>query len=389
MKNKIVRLKKYHQRLQHPWIFKREIAPNDSSAKPGDIVTVVDKDNSFVGRGYYNPNSLITVRILSFDNEEIDKSFFDKKIKAAHIKRQDLSGQTNAYRIVFSEADGLPGLIVDIYQDTVVFQVLTLGMEMQKNILVNSITDVIKPKYIYEKSDAFFRSQEKLPLIKKWQGNPGNNIIEIFEGQIKFYVDIENGHKTGFYLDQRKARLGLRDIVKGKRVLDLFCYSGGFALAAAVFGAESVHAIDIKQDWLDLAGKNAALNHVEKNIKFVKADAFPALEEMLQSGDKFDVIILDPPSFLRSKKAINQAVRGYEALNTFALKLLHNNGILCTFSCSHNMPNEMFSAMLKNAAKNAGKAFTILKRCHQAIDHPIIKEIPETEYLKGYFLKLT
>ncbi|MDD5422368.1 MAG: class I SAM-dependent rRNA methyltransferase [Candidatus Omnitrophota bacterium] len=372
----------------HPWIFKNQVRKTDAAIKPGELVSIVDSGNKFIGVGYYNPRSEISVRILSFEKAGIDKEFFHHRIEAAYKKREPLSGVTDAYRVIFSEADALPGLIVDIYRDTAVFQVLTLGMEKFKPVIIDGLMSILKPKHLYEKSESPFRKIEGLKDIKIWHGAPGDTVIEIREGRAKFLVDIENGHKTGFYLDQRKSRLGLEGLAKGKNALDLFCYTGAFSVSAALYGAKSVRGVDIKGEWLSLAGKNAVLNGVSGNIEFIKEDAFKALKEIHASGEKFDLVIVDPPSFLKTRGSLVSASKGYKELNTLAMGALAEEGILATFSCSHSMPNETFSTILKESAAAAGKSFSILKRCHQAEDHPIVRAIPETEYLKGYFLKM-
>ncbi|MDD3906205.1 MAG: class I SAM-dependent rRNA methyltransferase [Candidatus Omnitrophica bacterium] len=371
----------------HPWIFKSQILKPDPSIKPGDITSVTDSTGKFIGRGYYNPKTALIIRLLTFIDEPIDTEFLRKRLASALEKRRATLSVTNAYRAVFSEADSLPGLIVDVYNDTAVFQVLTLGMEKLKPQVVDVIDDVLKPKYIYEKSVSSFRKIEDLKDITGWWGDEGKAIVEIFEGKTKFLVDILGGHKTGFYLDQRRSRLAFENVAKGKRVLDLFCYTGGFSVTAAVFGAQSVLGVDIKEDWLSFARENAGINGVSDRTEFKKSDAFNFLKEANASGEKFDIIILDPPSFLKSRQSLASASRGYRELNVLAMKALSDGGILATFSCSHNMPNAQFAKVLKDAESAAGKKFTILKRCHQAEDHPIVRAIPETEYLKGYFLK--
>ena len=386
--------KKGVTRPGHPWIFKNQISRSAirdprSPIKPGDIVSVRDAGGKFLGRGYYNPRSEIAVRLVSFHDEKIDGRLITERVKDALQKRKGLAAVTNAYRAVFSEADQLPGLIIDIYAGTAVFQALTLGMDKLKTLVVGAITEILKPKYIYEKGVSSFRKLEGLKDETKWWGPEGSGRIEIFEGKAKFLVDIINGHKTGFYLDQRKNRLGLGGFCKDKSVLDLFCYTGGFSVSAALFGARHVKGVDIKEEWLELARENSRLSGVAEKTEFAKADAFIALEDTLKSGRKFDIIIIDPPSFLKKKESLASASKGYRELNMLAMKTLADGGMLATFSCSYSMPNEVFSEILKKAADAAGKKFTILKRCHQSEDHPIVKSIPETEYLKGYFLKVT
>ena len=391
MQDKVIQLRKGRNgrlRPNHPWIYRGQVLKAKSAVRPGSIISVIDSNDKFIGSGYYNPRSEIAIRLFSFKDENIDAVFFNKRIRAAVEKRKDLLAKTNAYRAVFSEADSLPGLIIDIYADTAVFQALTLGMDKLKTLAVKGIEEVLKPKYIYEKSVSPFRKLEGLKDEEMWWGEPGKTMIEISEGRARFLVDIENGHKTGFYLDQRRSRMGLEGFVKDKKTLDLFCYTGAFSISAALFGASLVRGVDIKEEWLGLARKNAELNAISGKVEFIKKDCFAAMEEICSSGEKFDVIIVDPPSFLRTKDSIASASKGYKELNLSAMKALNEGGILATFSCSHNMPNEVFSKILKSAASVAGKKITVLKRCHQAEDHPIVKSIPETEYLKGYFLKI-
>lgn len=372
----------------HPWVYKRHLLKTDPSIKPGSVVDVIDSSGKRMGRGYYNPHSDIAVRILTAGDEEIGASFFASRMALAAAKRSDILKETDAYRAVYSEADGLPGLIVDLYRDTAVFQVLTLGIERFKETVVEAIDNVLKPKYIYERSDSAYRKEEGLGERRGWWGDEGSACVEMREGRARFLVDIVTGHKTGFYLDQRNSRLAAEQFSCGKDVLDLFCYTGGFAVHAALGGAKSVLAADIKEDWLALGRRNMELSGVGGRGEFVKADALELVKNLGKSRRTFDMIIVDPPSFAKSKHSVPAAVRGYETLNLSAMKMLNPGGVLATFSCSHSMANDAFSAMLKGCAARAGKSVTILKRCHQSQDHPIVRGIPETEYLKGYFLKV-
>jgi 23S rRNA (cytosine1962-C5)-methyltransferase len=373
----------------YPWIFRTQLPRSYDSIIPGSIVTVESSDGKFIGRGYFNPRSEISARILTFKDEPVDEKLFDIRMRAAVKKREALLPRTDAYRAVFSEADALPGLIIDMYADTAVLQILTLGMEKFRAAVLDRINEIIHPGYIYEKSDSGFRKREGLKLREGWCGQPGSPRIKISEGAAAFIVDIFKGHKTGFYLDQRSSRLALHSVCKNRKVLDLFCYTGAFAVHAAISGAGEVLAADIKEDWLKLGRENAELNGVGGKIAFSRADSFDLLKGMHSSGKRFDFIILDPPSFIKSKHSIVTASKGYRQLNLAAMKCLNDDAVLATFSCSHNMPNETFSNILKEAAEMAGKRLTVIKRCHQAEDHPIVRNIPETEYLKGYFFKVS
>ena len=372
----------------HPWIFKGQTLRTPAGIRAGDIVTIVNGQGGFVGRGYYNPASEIAIRLLTFKDEPIDSAFLQKRVEDAVAKRSFLSEITNARRLVFSEADGLPGLIVDQYDNTIVFQISTLGMERMKEGVLKALADTVNPEFIYEKSDSPFRKIEGLKTIKKWLLYEGKTTVEIYEGDAKFVVDIENCHKTGFYLDQRRSRAALKEISNGKTVLDLFCYTGGFSINAALGGAKHVVGVDIKPEWLALARKNAELNGVSEKIEHREGDCFDILNNICESGEKFDIIVLDPPSFVKEKKSVISAAKGYKELNTLAMRSLNEGGTLCTFSCSYNMSNEIFSDVIKKSAAEAGKNLTVLKRCHQDKDHPIVRSIPQTEYLKGYFLRV-
>lgn len=386
---KIILKKSADDFSSHPWIYKNHIASVESGIEPGNIVTINTRDNIFLGIGYYNPKSLIAARMLSNEEEPIDFNFFKERILKALQKREAFRKITNAYRVVSSEADGLPGLVIDLYNNTAVFQVNTLGMDRFKNEIIDSICEIIKPSYIYEKSDSDLRKVEGLKKVSSWHGTAGKEKILIFENKAKFIVNIIHGHKTGFYLDQRKARIAFGHIAKGKRILDIFCYTGGFSVHAALNDAVEIIAIDIKDEWLAQIKENAELNNVNRKIKFVKGNAFSVMHEFVKTKEQFDIVILDPPSFLKNKYGLQTALKGYLELNRLAMRLLSEKGVLCTFSCSHHMRNEIFSDMLKKAAALENKSYSIIKRCHQDKDHPIIKEIPETEYLKGYFLSVS
>ncbi|MBN2400796.1 MAG: class I SAM-dependent rRNA methyltransferase [Spirochaetes bacterium] len=372
----------------HPWVYKNHIAVVDPEISPGDIVSIISHDNAYLGTGYYNPKSVIAIRILSRKKEPIDNNFFNKYIFQAFQKREQLKKITNAFRIVSSEADSLPGLILDLYNNTVVFQITTLGMKRLKNEIISSIHNTIKPEYIFERSDSIMCKLEGFKPAVSWHGLQGKEKTHIHEGKGKFIVDIAHGHKTGFYLDQRKSRIAVENFAKNKKVLDIFSYTGGFAIHAALGMASKVVCIDIKNEWLEQLKYNAQINNVSEKIECIKGNAFNILRKYIQTEEIFDIIILDPPSFVKNKSGLQNAVKGYLELNRLAMRLLNNKGILCTFSCSHHMKNEIFSDMLKKAAEAEIKTFSILKRCHQDKDHPIIETIPETEYLKGYFLSI-
>jgi 23S rRNA (cytosine1962-C5)-methyltransferase len=386
---KIILKKSFNTKSSHPWIYKNHIALVDPEINTGDIADIITHDNKYFGTGYYNPKSLIAIRIISFNEEQIDKHYFTKYISNAFQKRAQIKKISNAFRIVSSEADLIPGLIMDQYNDTIVFQINTAGMDKFKNEIIYAINEIIKPDYLFEKSDTLVRRIEGLKKEVNWYGASGKENVEIYEGKAKFIVDIVHGHKTGFYLDQRKARMAITNFAKGRRVLDVFCYTGGFSVHALQNNAKEALCIDLKDEWLDQVKINAGINNIENSLTCIKGAAFNILNKLIQKKEVYDMIILDPPSFLKSKHGLKTAFKGYLELNRLAMHLLSEKGILCTFSCSHHMRNELFFEMLKNAAELENKTFSILKRCHQDKDHPIITEIPETEYLKGYFLSVS
>ena len=384
-------LKKFYVKNDpvHPWIYKNYLAKINPGINSGDVVDIITHDRRYLGTGYYNPDSVIAIRILSTEEENIDKNFIAERISQAIGKRDEIRKISNAFRVVSSEADGLPGLIVDLYNDTAVVQINTLGMDRLRDEIISSISEIIQPAYIFEKSDANVRRLEGLTQTAGWHGAEGKERVAIQEEKVKLIVDIVHGHKTGFYLDQRKARMAVGDFAKGKRVLDVFCYTGGFTVHALVNKATEVVCVDLKDQWLDLVKLNAGINNVSGSLRCIKGTAFNFLDYLISRNELFDMIILDPPSFLKSRHDLKTAIKGYLDLNRRGMKLLKEKGVLCTFSCSHHMRNEIFSDIIKKAAELEDKNISILKRCRQDKDHPVVAHIPETEYLKGYFLSVS
>ncbi len=373
----------------HPWIYRTQIE-SISQEGPGQIYDVYSSNGRFLGRGYCNQKSEITVRLLTEKQEEINGDFFAGRLKAARELREKYVKDANAYRIVFSESDGLPGLIVDRYSEHIVFQVLTLGMEAQKELLVDCLRDVLKPAFLYEKSDAQSRRLEGLGEVTKWWGKEGERELEIREGDSRFLVDIVEGHKTGFYLDQRDSRAAIKDFAQGTRVLDCFSYTGGFSIAASRCGARKVLGIDIQESQIALAKRNAELNGLSgDSVQFRAANVFEKLKELDRSKEKFDIVILDPPSFVKNKGGLEGALSGYKEINLRAMKILERGGILMTFSCSGHMDEELFLQVILDAAFDTKRGLKVLRRCGQSIDHPIDPFIPQTSYLKGFVFEVT
>lgn len=372
----------------HPWIYKSEIADIRGECADGGLVCVKSPKGSIVGCGYINRRSEITIRILDRDEFAFDEKFITARLRAALEYRQRCVSGTNAYRVVSSEGDFFPGLIVDKYDDTVVVQFLTLGVEKRKDLIVKCIGEVLSPKRIYERSDVNVRKYEGLDLRKGWLAGSGEALVEIAEGGVKYLVDVANGHKTGFYLDQRDNRMHVREYLKGKDLLDCFTYTGSFAVAAAKAGARSVFGIDISGDSVSLARKNAGINGVSNRCEFVEMNVFDALKSFEKEGRRFDAVFLDPPTFTKSKAAVDEAYRGYKEINLRAMKIMNPGGYLLTSTCSHHVTAEMFKDMLRDAANDARKTVRVIFCGTQSADHPVILSIPETEYLKAFFVQV-
>jgi 23S rRNA (cytosine1962-C5)-methyltransferase len=365
----------------HSWVFDNEIETVKGSYEPGDIVDVYDNRNKFLGRGYINPNSKIRVRILTRKNEEIDREFFKERIQQAWEYRKRLV-DTSSCRVIFGEADFLPALIVDKFGDYLVVQTLALGIDKYKDMIVELLDEIIKPKGIYERNDVPVRELEGLEQRKGFLKGQFDTTVEIVENGIKLLVDIESGQKTGYFLDQRENRAAIEPFVKGSRVLDTFTHTGGFALHAAHYGAEEVVAVDISEHAIDYVKRNAELNGFQSKIKGVVGNVFDVLREYHKDGEKFDVVILDPPAFCKSRSALKGAYRGYKEINLRAMKIIKPGGFLVTCSCSHYMNPELFMEMIQDAAKDAKKTLRQIEVRTQAKDHPILMGADESLYLK-------
>lgn len=369
----------------HPWIFSNEILKFEGSIVSGELCDVYSYDKKYIGRGFLNTASKIMVRMLSFNPIVVDESFFIERISNAYLYRKNL-GFFNNCRVVFGEADLLPGLIVDKYGDYLSIQVLSLGMEKRKDMIVHALIEVFQPKGIMERSDTPIRLKEGLdPVKQKLYPTNFNPHVIIEENGVLLQVDLENGQKTGYFLDQKNNRKALEQYVNGKRVLDCFSHTGGFALHAAHYGASSVTALDISPKACQDILENAKLNHTL--LEVVCTDAFDYLRQEMHKGE-FDVIILDPPAFTKSKDTVEKAYRGYKEINMSALKLLEKNGILITFSCSQHMTPALFLQMLKEAAVDAKKMVQMVDFKIQSPDHPTRLGSDESLYLKCVILRV-
>src|SRR5690606_2345794 len=335
--------------------------------------------NEFLGKGFLNTNSKIFVRIISRKDSELNKDYFKKLIKEANNARVDL-GYTNAYRLFFSEADGIPGLIIDKYADYLVIQISSLGIDYRKQMFVDIMVELFNPKGIYERSDMPSRIKEGLKQFKGTLYREIPDEIEIFENHIKLMIDVRNGQKTGTFLDQKQNHAAIKPYVKDKTVLDCFSHIGGFALHAASFGAKNVLALDISQDAVEIINRNAKLNNLQ--VDTLVCDVFDQLRTYVKENKKFDVIILDPPAFTKKKEDINKAYQGYKEINLQAMKLLNPGGYLITCSCSHYMYPDLFLQMISDAARDSKRKVQMIDFKIQDMDHPVIFSADQSLYLK-------
>lgn len=376
------------------WMYKNNAEDVDDSINNGALVDIVTTKGKYMGTGFLSKNSHITVRILSKDrNEIIDRDFFKRRIQFAYDFRRTLESDnlTNC-RLVFGEADQLPGLTVDRYNDILVTQISSYGLDKIKDMLYELLLQVLQEdnqdvKAIYERNDIQVRSKEGLPLEKGfWKNTQVPTTTIINENGLRLNVDVENGQKTGYFLDQKANRVLLRKMADGKRVLDCFSHTGGFALNAAYGNAKEVVAVDVSQTALDQALENAKLNHIEDKISFVKADVFKYLDEC-QVG-QYDIIVLDPPAFTKSRRTIDHAYNGYKKINMKAMKLLGRGGYLITCSCSRFMEIDNFEKMLRESAQESGVTLKQVSVTQQNHDHPILWTMEETSYLKFYIFQI-
>ncbi|HLG94496.1 MAG TPA: class I SAM-dependent rRNA methyltransferase [candidate division Zixibacteria bacterium] len=379
-------LKKNEERRSkkgHLWIFSNEIEKTEGVVE-GGLTEIFDSAGRFLAVGYYNPNTLIAARILSFEPDPIGPNFFRRRIEAALNFPPRQISRKEACRLIYGESDFLPGLVADRYGDYLAVQVMTLGMEKLKNDWVPVLLEKISPKGALWICDSPMRQMESLTSTREVFLGEVPDTVEIDEGKLVFCIDLKNGQKTGFFLDQKENRKKLAPWVNGKRVLDLFSYTGAWGLAALHYGATEVVAVDESQLALDLALENALLNRMETKIRFEKAEVFEYLTNPPPDGRKFDVVILDPPALIKSKKHFEQGKRGYFTLNRRALDWLTPGGILVTCSCSFHMAKETLWELVNVAALKAGRRLRLVDYGTQAPDHPVLVSMPETEYLKCF-----
>ncbi|TCJ14469.1 class I SAM-dependent rRNA methyltransferase [Flaviaesturariibacter flavus] len=372
----------------HPWIFANEVEKVEGSPEPGAVVDVLYADGKFCGKGYYNPASQILVRLLTREAKDtVDEAWFKRKIEACWKYRQAI-GYTENCRLVFGEADGVPQCIVDKFNDYFVIQTLALGIDRWKPALVKAIQEVFKPKGIFERNDVPVRELEGLPQHKGFLSAPFDTGIIINENGLKFHVDIENGQKTGYFLDQQDNRRYIQNIVKGQDVLGAFTYTGTFEIHAAHYGAKSVLGLDISQNAVDQANRNAALNGLESIVKFEQANAFDVLKQWGKEGKKWDVVMLDPPAFTKSRANIQKAITGYKEINLRGMKLVKPGGFLVTSSCTNLVNPELFLQIIEMAAKDARRPIRQVTFQTQSQDHPIVWGMENTQYLKFLIIEV-
>lgn len=400
-------------RRGHPWVYGEEITStateglgegetvtgsSTETLEDGCLADVFSEKGAYLGTGFISQKSKIRVRLLSADaNETFGEAFFRRRVKYAVDYRRTVMGDDfSCCRLVFGEADGLPGLTVDRYGDVLVSQVLSYGMEQRKAIVYSALEEVMA-EYgehifgIFERNDVAIRALEGLEQHKGWYGIPKqmNPVVEISENGIKYLVDVENGQKTGFFLDQKYNRRAAAGIARGKRVLDCFTHTGSFALNAAHGGAERVTAVDISQTAIDMARANAVRNGLDGKMDFICTDVFELLSSLCREGSRpYDFIILDPPAFTKSRKTVSDAERGYKEINYRAMRILPRGGYLATCSCSHFMGGEQFVRMLVSAASDAGVSLKLIEARRQSPDHPTLLNVPETDYLKFYMFQI-
>lgn len=375
------------------WIFDNEIDTITGRFKNGEVVTVHDFDGYPMGKGFINQNSKIRIRMMTRKpDQEIDEAFLKMRVKNAWEYRKT-TVDTSSCRIIFGEADFLPGLVIDKYEDVLVVECLTLGMEQFKEIIVNFLKDIlaedsIKIRGVYERSDANERTKEGLSKVKGFIGDAFDTNVEIVENGVHYMVDVANGQKTGFFLDQKYNRLAMQRICKGKKVLDCFTHMGTFALNAGIAGAADVTGLDISEYAVSQAEANARLNHLENTVHFRQANVLDELPKLAQAGEKYDVVILDPPAFTKSREATKNAIKGYREINMKGLKLVKDGGYLATCSCSHFMTQDLLAKTVKEAAKATHKRLRQVEFRTQAPDHPILWAADESYYLKFFIFQV-
>ncbi len=375
------------------WIYDNEIDRIEGSYENGDIVKVLDFDGFPMGQGFLNMNSTIAVRMLSRRKDAvIDDIFFKERVRDAWNYRKEVI-DTSSCRVIFGEADFLPGLVIDKFEDVLVVESLSLGIDRWKKVIVDELKEILKEdgiliRGVYERSDAKVRLKEGMEPSKGFIGEEFDTKVQIIENGVKYFVDVKDGQKTGFFLDQKNNRAAIHRLCRDKKVLDCFTHTGSFALNAGIAGAKSVLGVDASELAINQARENAAFNNLEETVRFECADVFDLLPKLEEEGEKFDMVILDPPAFTKSRNSIKQAVKGYREINVRGLKLVKNGGYLCTCSCSHFMDPELFAKTIREAATGAHKRLRQVEFKTQGPDHPILWAADSSYYLKFYIFQV-
>lgn len=374
---------------RHPWVFSGAVARLEGKVGLGETIDIIDAHGKWLARAAYSPASQICARVWSFDrNETIDTDFFIRRLEQAQQWREWLAVRDglDSYRLIAGESDGLPGVTIDRFSRFLVLQLLSAGADYQRPFLVEALQKLYPECSIYERSDVAVRKKEGLPLTQGLiSGELPPPLLAIEEHGMKLLVDIQQGHKTGYYLDQRDSRFATRGYVENKRVLNCFSYTGGFAISALMGNCRQVVSVDTSQEALDIAKQNVELNQLDlSKAEFLRDDVFKLLRKYRDSGEKFDVIIMDPPKFVENKNQLSGACRGYKDINMLACQLLNPGGILMTFSCSGLMTTDLFQKIIADAALDAGRELQFIEQFRQAADHPVIASYPEGLYLKGF-----
>ena len=366
---------------RHPWVFRSDIHHTEGPCAPGDVVSIYSDKGRFLAKAFYNPNSQIALRILTWQDEEIDRAFIFRRVHDAVEYRRSFA-DLRSCRLIFAESDRLPALIADVFGSTVVIQCMSLGMERFKQDVIDAIVEEIHPDGIWERDDIPVRKLEGMEMKTGLLYGNVPDRVEMTENGIRFLVDVKEGQKTGFFLDQKENRAAIAPFVKNKKVLDCFTHTGSFALHAAHYGAADVTGVDISDYACEFATENARLNGFGDNVRFIAANAFDLLSEQSKAGQKYDVIVLDPPAFTKTRSAVESALRGYKEINLRAMKMVVPGGYLISCSCSQHVTPDLFKKMIQDAAYDARVSLRQVEFRSQGKDHPILPAAPETEYLK-------
>jgi 23S rRNA (cytosine1962-C5)-methyltransferase len=372
----------------HLWLYAGELGDIKGMPEAGDVVDVFTSAGRLYGRGLFNPHSKIRVRLLTMEEEAIDEAFWARRVRSAEDLRRRVVSGTDAYRLIHGEGDLLPGLVVDRYADLLVMQTLAFGMDRRKELLADLLSEQMKPDAIYLRNDSKSRALEGLPLSHGFLRGRSPTRFEIAEGPARFEVDIERGQKTGWFCDQRENRLAVASVAKEADVLEVFCHTGAFGIQAALRGAKSVLGIDVSTDAVAMARRHADMNGMGNLCEYREADAFEELRALDRTGQRYDLIILDPPAFARSKQALPHALAGYKDINLHALRLIRPGGFLATCSCSYHVSEQNLWHTILEAARDAKRQLKQVESRSQSRDHPMLAAMPETRYLKCFVFQV-